>query len=93
MDSTEVLKLVKQRAINKWGEDYWFPYLVRGYVKAENLATGRQITPVQRRSQISKLFDNIYDQERLGWKTVIYLLDSVDADVEIVSRENVQKRA
>jgi len=93
MNPTEVLKLVKERAIGKWGEDYWFPRLVRTYAKIESAAIEREVTPVQRRSQLAKLFDNIYDQERLGWKTVIYLLDSVDADVEIVPRKKMQKQA
>jgi len=92
MNPEIVLKLVKDKAIAKWGEDYWFAQLVRGYTEAENNATGKKLKPLQRRSQIEKLFNDMANQDRLALKTAAYLLKAVGGEIEIVfvSRETAK---
>ena len=54
--SRHLIGLIKQKAIAKWGEDYWFSELVRAYVAAENAVTGQSLKSVQRQSQLDRLF-------------------------------------
>lgn len=80
--SRHFIDLIKQKAIAKWGEDYWFNKLVHAYVQAENLATGQDLTPLQRRPQLTRLLKE--DASRVTLDTAMLLLRSVDGDINIV---------
>lgn len=51
--SSKILLAIRQRAIDKWGEDKWLANLVREYVRIE----GAGASPAQRRPQIGRAFD------------------------------------
>jgi hypothetical protein len=50
---SEILDAIKRRAVTRWGEEKWLLNLVREYVRLE----GEDAKPVQRRSQISRIFE------------------------------------
>lgn len=80
--SRHLIDLIKQKAIKKWGEDYWFSELVRAYCKYETAATGKPLKPVQRRSQLDRMFRE--DSTKITLETAALLLKSVGGDINIV---------
>ena len=80
--SRHFIDLIKNRAIAKWGEDYWFNELVHAYVEAESSLTGQELSPVQRRPQLTRLLKE--DGSKVTLDTATLLLKSVDGDITIV---------
>lgn len=57
MTGKDVLERIKQRAINRWGQEKWLANLVREYVKLAILQGDEKATPINRRPQIQRTFE------------------------------------
>lgn len=82
-----LIQAIVQEAQDIWGED-WTKKLVRAYCEIESEETGQLIKPVQRRSQLVKVFEG----GNATIETLMRLVKAINGDLELVfTRKEIRR--